>query len=399
MSHSPPPPTQHQPTSLSLSARLLCYLGPPSAILLTSLVSPKTGLLSPLAFLPAGIFFHPKTRRRLQSKEPKNSQSSRPEPRELGAGDADLEPLLWTYVTTAALGPPTAVIFQGLICLATARILFPSTTTSTGTGFTRREFWTEFQRGSTATLTLDELSHRAQMAASWQNWTFNLVLTFLAAGLVEEVLKYLPVVYSRYRKTQPHSTSTTTSISDAAPKPQPQPQPQPQPRRPRNRATAYLNYALAGALGFNLVENIGFLHAAAADKQGTSFATWPAFLLTVVERVGLGSVGHVLAAALTALRAARVDEDDSGEGKKGEGEVLGSWKRGMEIIGPSVIMHGAFDFVAMSASAAEGNVGWIHPQGWANTVVMGGLCVGIVGVAGWMVRREWRGVREREKLE
>jgi hypothetical protein len=41
-----------QNTSLSLSTRLTLYLGPPSVILLASLASPKTGLLSPLAFLP-----------------------------------------------------------------------------------------------------------------------------------------------------------------------------------------------------------------------------------------------------------------------------------------------------------------------------------------------------------
>jgi hypothetical protein len=43
----PPPNTTH-----CLSARLLAYIGPPSAILLTFFASPTTGFIYPIAFLP-----------------------------------------------------------------------------------------------------------------------------------------------------------------------------------------------------------------------------------------------------------------------------------------------------------------------------------------------------------
>jgi RsiW-degrading membrane proteinase PrsW (M82 family) len=127
------------------------------------------------------------------------------------------------------------------------------------------------------------------------------------AGLVEETLKYLPIAYARRR--------------DAA----------------QRRDRAYIDYALAGALSFGVIENIGFLYAS-CEKGHES---WARLLLTVFERVVVGASGHLLVAALTALRAIRRDY---------YGEKLSWWG----VVGSSV---------AMAFSTVEGSAGWIHPTG------------------------------------
>ena len=75
-------------TTLSLSARLATYLGPPSVILLTSLASPKTGLLTPLAFLPTAYAY-----RRYAHSTTLNPSRHAP-----------LEPLVWTYALAGTCG-------------------------------------------------------------------------------------------------------------------------------------------------------------------------------------------------------------------------------------------------------------------------------------------------------
>ena len=323
---------QSPSTSISLPARLLCYLGPPSTILLTTLASPRTGLLSPLAFLPSALFF----------KNWRDASKSEPSRR------AKLEPLIWTFAATGTLGLTAVALGQMVVCGAASRLLFPSSEL-------RKAFWAEFARGTIAGLTEEELTDRAALASSWQNWVFNGVLTFLAAGLIEETLKYLPITYARRQGT-------------------------PEERKQRDRA--YIDYALVGALSFGLVESLGFLYAACetGNERGSRL------VLTVFERLVAGSLGHLLAAALTALRATRRDFC---------GAKLSWW----EIVGPSVLLHGTFDFVAMSFSALDGNVGWIHPVGMQSTVTMVGMVAGVIATAGLWVRREWRQVLKSDQKQ
>jgi hypothetical protein len=149
------------------------------------------------------------------------------------------------------------------------------------------------------------------------------------AGLLEETLKYLPIAYARRQGT------------DAQ-------------RKPRNRA--YIDYALAGALSFGVVENIAFPYASC--EKGNE--AWPNLLRTVFERIVIGSTGHLLVACLTALCAIRRDY---------YGEQL-SW---LDVVGPAANLHGTFDFVALACSPLEGNVGWVHPTGVRNTSTMTAL--------------------------
>lgn len=319
----------NQNTSISLSARLLCYIGPPSAILLTAIASPRTALLSPFAFLPTAWLF----------RKWRLSNNANPSRR------GELEPMIWIYAAAGTVGLTTVMLVQLVICSAASTILF-------GSGKTKVEFWTEFQRSTIDGLTASELTRRAELAASWQNWVFNSVLTFLAAALVEETLKYLPIAYARRRGTAEQ-------------------------RKQRNRA--YIDYTVASALGFGVVEGIGFLYAACEEAH----EALPKLMFTLLERI-VGSCGHLLLASLTALRAIRRDY---------YGDQMSWWV----IVGPSVVLHGASNFVALGASALEGNVGWIHPIGVRNTTVMLGLMSGLIATAAWQVRREWKALDGRDR--
>jgi RsiW-degrading membrane proteinase PrsW (M82 family) len=322
---SQPPPN----TSLSLSARLTLYLGPPSIILLTSLASPKTGLLSPLAFLPTVSGYHAWS----------TSNTRNPSRR------APLEPLLWTYLLAGTCGLLSISLIQLSVCKTISALLFAHDPAGLD------DFWAEFARSGVEALTAEELLKRAEIAWGWRNGVVNAALTFLAAGLGEEGLKYLPIAYARRRRG-----------------------------RAEGRTRAYLDYALAGALAFSLIENIGFLYAA-VEKGGS----WSGLALSVFERVVVAGTGHVTMSVLTALRAIRRDY---------YGDRLGWW----EVIGPAALYHGAFDFVCFSASSWEGNVGWIHPTGFGVTSVMFGSCLSLVASAIWQTRMEWKGLEDRDRV-
>ncbi|PGH11156.1 hypothetical protein AJ80_07258 [Polytolypa hystricis UAMH7299] len=320
-------------TSLSLSARLLCYLGPPSAILLTYTASPRTALLSPIALLPTAILY----------KKWQKSNSTNPSRR------GDLEVMVWTYAASGTLGLTLVALTQFAICTAATYLLF-------GNGQMRTDFLTELCRGSIDGLTADELARRAELAATWQNWVFSGVFTFVVTGLVEETLKYLPIAYARRRGIIKQ-------------------------RQRRNRA--YIDYAISAALGFGFVEALGFLYIACENERQTGLKLG----LTILERM-VGFTGHLLVSALTGLRATRRDFYG------GEEEKKMSW---WAVTGPAILFHGAFNFVAISFSVLEGNVGWIHPTGVGNTVSMVGIAASLVGAAAWMVRGEWKALNERDR--
>ena len=255
--------------------------------------------------------------------------------------------MVWTYAATGTVGITVVSLAQMAICFVVSSVLFR-------TRELRDTFWSEFGRTSTDGLTSEELARRAELAMSWQNWVFIAALTYPAAGFVEESLKYIPIAYARRRGTVEQ-------------------------RKQRNRA--YIDYTVTSALSFGLVESIGFLYASCEEGH----ESWPKLMVTLFERIIVGSLGHLLAAALTALRATRRDY---------YGDRM-SW---LAVVGPSIILHGTFDFVAMAACALEGNVGWIHPTGLRITAAMYGLIGAVVVTAAWLVRREWKSLGNRDQL-
>ena len=239
------------------------------------------------------------------------------------------------------------MLVQIAICSTANTILFIGSDHKT-----KEDFRTGFARGSIDGLTTDELARRADLAASWQNWVFIGVLSFFAASFVDESLKYLSIVYARRRARAEER---------------------------KRRDGAYVDYAVAGALGFGLVEAICFI---SADVE-LGVETWSRMMFTLLEPA-VGSLGHLLVAALMALRAIRRDY---------YGDRMSWWA----VVGPSVALHGTHDFVALGASALEGNVGWVHPVGWGDTVGMLGLVGGSTVMAAWLVRGEWKALEERDR--
>ena len=316
---------------MSLPARLLCYLGPPSVILLTATFSPRAALLSPLAFIPTALLF------RKWQKCTKTNSSRR----------GELEPMIWTYVAVGTVGLTGAALIQMAITKGASAVIFKTHVAST-------EFWKEFTRSTVTDMTTDQLARRAELAASWENWVSNAVLCFISAGFVEETLKYLPIAYARRWGTA---------------------------KQREQRTRAYIDYALAGALSFGMIETIGYLYISCDSANETLAKS----VLTLLARVIVGQVGHLSVAALTALRAIRRDY---------YGDKL-NW---LEVVGPSILLHGTYNFLAMSGSTLEGNVGWIQPTG-VRIVTMGfGLITSLVASTVWQVDREWKSLEIRDRF-
>jgi len=240
-------------TSLSLSARLVCYLGPPAVVLLTYFGSPKTALIAPITFLPT-FYFLRKWRQSVENDPSRNNE---------------LEPLVWTFAAMGTFGLAAVAAIQGAGLWILSRLVLPS-------AFQRKSYFEEFGRHTINNLTPDELAYRLALSRSWQNWALISAFTFVLAGPAEEGLKYMPVAFARRRQAQ---------------------------RKDQLQKDIYLDYASAGGLSFGAIENIGFLYGAIAHNQETGLR----LALTVAERLIFGGLGHSLTAALTALRATRRD--------------------------------------------------------------------------------------------
>jgi len=203
---------------------------------------------------------------------------------------------------------------------------------------------------------VSEVAIRAQMAGTWQYVLLLVVFCFGMAGTSEELLKYVPIAYMRRKQSTPSSTLA--------------------------KARLYVQYAVAAAVGFATIENIGLVYA--AIKGGES-ATKVA--ITVAERVVFSAPGPSLCAWLLAIRAA------------GEVSTKPTWRKLWSIIGASALYHGALDFLFFALSAWNGHVGWIHPRDDTS------IAVGLVGVIGWQgslalqVRREWRELHSAENTK
>ncbi|KAG9238461.1 hypothetical protein BJ875DRAFT_450787 [Amylocarpus encephaloides] len=332
-----------QNTTLSRSARLFCYLGPPSVILVTAIASPKTALISPIAFLPSvGAL---ETWRTANKAEPSRR--------------ARLEPLIWTYALIGTVGLATV----GVVQMGALKLIDPLLF---GAGELRKDYWKEFVRSSVDGLTINELARRAELSKSWQNWVFNGVLSFALAGACEEILKYLPVVYARRREQKQQKV-----VEEKA-------NPETPAKQPPSRA--YLDYALAGALSFGVIENIGFIYVSCAP----GLESWSKLIGTLAERITVGATGHALLASITALRATRRDH---------YGGKISLWR----LLAPAAILHGAWDFWAFSLSTLQGNVGWIHPTDFkSNAALFSGAAL-IFSIEGWLITRELKKLEDLER--
>lgn len=205
----------------------------------------------------------------------------------------------------------------------------------------------------------------------------NFVFTFLAAGVVEEVVKFVPVLYARYRYRDGRGRGRETEFDGGE-------------RREGGWKgdRRYIDFAIAGTLGFGVVEALGFIYGV-CGMEGVGRGM---LVLMVLERVA-GQMGHLATGALSAVRATRRDfYDEDGERKSGNRKMSWWW-----VVGPSALYHGLSDFVALSASALDGNVGFIHPRGVKLVVSMIGVIGCIWGAAGWQMWRNWEDLDELDR--
>lgn len=328
-------------TSISLSARLALYLGPPATVLFISTSSPRAGLVTPLAFLPAAGLY--KVYSKAISKDPSRR--------------ANLEPLIWTVVVSATAGVAAAAAVQIATSYSFATALF-------GNGETRNFFVKQALLATTDDLSIDDIARRAVLATSWQNTLFNALFSFVGAGITEEMLKYSAVAYSR---------RCLKNADDNI----------------KRRSRASLDYALAWGLGLGLVEAIGGLYTSATDPQ----FTWPKLALTVFERLILGASAHLITAALSGLRSIRRDQTSPEPCSRRNLSTV------LSIIGPSVFLHGANNFGLFEFSAWNGNLGFIHPRNLGQNLAMLGMYLTALGTAAGLARREWRAITENERKQ
>lgn len=336
--------TVNRQTSISLPARLLCAVGPPSAILLTSLASPRAGLLTPLAFIPTSLSYF------LWRKSHKSDPDA----------PTKLETLIWTFVGVGTIGLTAVVVTQIAMLAGVARVLFPDAAV-------RKAFMTEFARTTVDGLTSEELAGRTAMASTWRNWALDLSLSFGMAALTEEVLKVSPILFFAKKDSKREVQSNVEGNKEE------------NTTKPDLQHAAYLDLALTAGLSFSLFEGIGFLYSACEGAQETGWT----LVRTICERFIAGSTAHLLYAALTGLRATR---------KLAHGDSLSWWA----VVAPSILLHGTGNALAFSLSTLDGNVGWIHPKGLWTNVGLYTAFLSVNGFAAWLVRREWNDLKWRE---
>ena len=291
----------------SLAGKTLCFLGLPALTITCLITSPVTAAVLPITLSPTAWLL-----RRWGKLDPQKR--------------GHLETLIWIYTLTGTVGVVGVMALQAATVYLSTKVIF---------GEQADAYMTEFLRKA-VDLTADDKLRRRDMALSWRYLAFLGVSTFVVAGLLEESLKYLSLVWARRSK------------------------------RPITHEAQYLQYAIAAGLGFSTIEMIAFV---AAESKSKSL---PMLALTVLERVALGTPGHVLNACLISIYAIRRDI---------RREALSFW----QVVGPSVFYHGVFDFVLFAISASNGNIGWVHPTDFRSLAIGVPMILGITGTLAWQV--------------
>jgi len=104
--------------------------------------------------------------------------------------------------------------------------------------------------------------------------------------------------------------------------------------------------------------------------------------LTLFERIIFGSLGHTIMALLTGLQSVRRDA---------RGEKLTIW----QVLARAVAYHGTWDFILLSVSAWNGNVGWIHPTDVGSVVLALSSVIALQVKAAWDISRQLKELQLR----
>lgn len=243
-----------------------------------------------------------------------------------------LETLIWTFFGSATIGLAAVVGLQAVLCKILARVLFGHAQA--------QDYFEEIARNTFKDLTDGEKHKRAEMASKWQYFAFLLIFTFVMAGFLEECMKYIAISLARRSRRSPVASRH------------------------------YFYYAVAATLGFSTVENIGFIYASRQESMSM-------LVLVVLERMIIGTPAHALTGAMLAAGMIR---------RNIHGHAISMWS----ILQAPTIYHGSFDFALFAVSAANGNVGWRHPDTPGSVALTLGLALGIIAVAGTQLRSNVR---------
>lgn len=260
---------------------------------------------------------------------------------------AKLSTLAYVFWTVGTIGVAGVMALQGLGLYSLATLLFGPEDA--------QAYLEEFGVSTLNGLSVEDIARRARMAKKWEYFALLAVFTYVLAGGLEELLKYAPIFYMRRNEPDPRSRVV--------------------------RAQIYMQYALAAALGFSTIENLGMTMAAVKAGEGPL-----KIAVMVVERVALSAPGHMLCAAMLAINAARVTTSESNR------KFWNLWR----IVGTSVLYHGTFDFMLFSISAWNGNVGWIHPTDVTSNITGLTMMSALQGALAMQVWQGWKALETEE---
>jgi RsiW-degrading membrane proteinase PrsW (M82 family) len=294
-----------------LATRLLYTVGLPAAFAGLAYYSPPTAALIPVLMSPTLLAvwqYH-----RLPREE---------------AGNPEIA--TWTYLGTSIIGP----LIAGAIQLSLLSVVFKALF-----GGQADDYMRELQRVTLENVPTEVLDARKHMAWTPQYFLAIIAVSYPAAAVVEEAIKYLALRLAIHRAHPKHEHE-------------------------------YLIYAAMAGLSYGTIENI--LVTYASIKKGETVGM---IALTLFERIVFASIGHTIMALLTGLQSIRRDA---------RGEKLPIWR----VLARAVAYHGTWDFVLFSVSAWNGNVGWIHPTDVASIVFALSSVIVLQGRAVWDVLQQ-----------
>jgi len=248
----------------------------------------------------------------------------------------NLETMIWLYLTNGTVSAASVVIAESILSYGFAILVFQSQVQEYLDEWTRQD---TSRLGETKPYDIGNDETRKRMASQSQYYLFLALISQVAVALVEEGLKYGSLLLVRRFHAVVHEPE-------------------------------YVPYAMASALGFSTVENLAFIYLACQVETGWQLA------LSVSERV-VGALGHTMMSCLLAIKVIRRDL---------RGDRLNLW----HVIRLPVLLHGIFDFVLFCISAANGNIGWVHPKTGISLVLVVTLALGMPFASLGAVRHEIR---------
>jgi len=254
------------------------------------------------------------------------------------------ETLVWAYLGTATLSTALLILLQSVLAYGSAHILF---------GKDRDWFVNEFQTVGRESDIRDDAhrAQRAEFAGRPGYWVFMLIMTFVLAGLSEEVQKYISISLAvRYEKRNAREKRGSVTVSEKE----------------------YLVYGANAGLAFATIEMYMFLVAGAA--KSTSYHE---LARTVAERFCIGMAAHLLCGLSTALNMIRRDFRQERFGL-------------LRVVMRSALCHGGVNFGLMAFSALKGDVSWVQPEYAIGTVTCLGMSASGIALLGWLVRKSLR---------